>query len=162
MDSGVKMCVDARLSMFSQYYEVPANVAPDVDAFCQELTALGESSPDVAAFEGAFASQGYSDRFTALLSVCVPKPYQMTAQEQAYAQETAREIFREDRARIEQEFLDDMADTVQVKLDSDLTAASRKIMTEAGVMDEYTKISNITEDIGIIGKGFKKLFGKKK
>lgn len=162
MDSGVKMCVDARLSMFSQYYEVPANVAPDVEAFCRELTALGESSPDVASFEAAFASKGFSDRFTALLSGCVPKPYQMNAQEQAHAEETAREIFEEDRERIGKELVEDVADSVQVKLDSDLTAAKRRIMTEAGVMDEYTKISNITEDIGIVGKGLKSLFGKKK
>ena len=162
MDSSVKMCVDARLSMFSQYYEVPANVAPDVEAFCRELTALGESSPDVASFEAAFASKGFSDRFTALLSVCVPKPYQMNAQEQAYADETAREIFEEDRERIEKELVEDAADTVQVKLDSDLRSVKRKIMIEAGVMDEYTKISNITEDIGIVGKGLKSLFGKKK
>lgn len=162
MDSGVKMCVDARLNMFSQYYTVPENVAADVDAFCRELTILGESSPDVAAFEEAFASKGFSNRFTALLSVCVPKPYQMNTQEQAHARETAREIFEEDKDRIKKELVEDVADTVQVKLDSDITAAKRKIMIEAGVMDEYTKISNITEDIGIVGRGLKSLFGKKK
>ena len=162
MDSGVKMCVDARLNMFSQYYTVPENVAADVEAFCQELIALGESSPDVAAFEAAFASQGFSDRFNALLVLCVPKPYQMNAQEQAYAQETAQEIFEEDKKRIQKELVEDIADTVQVKLDSDLHVLKRKVLNAAGVMDEYTKISNIAEDIGITGKGFKGLFGKKK
>lgn len=162
MDSSVKMCVDARLSMFSQYYEVPANVAPDVEVFCRELTALGESSPDVASFEAAFASKGFSNRFNTLLSVCVPKPYQMNAQEQAHADETAREIFKEDKGRIKKEFIEDVGDFAQVKLDSDLAVARRRIMTEAGVMDEYTKISNIAEDIGIVGKGLKGLFGKKK
>lgn len=162
MDSGVKMCVDARLNMFSQYYTVPENVAADVDAFCRELTALGESSPDVASFEAAFASKGFSNRFNTLLSVCVPKPYQMNAQEQAHADETAREIFQEDKDRIKKEFIEDIGDSVQVKLDSDLAVARRRIMTEAGVMDEYTKISNITEDIGIVGRGLKSLFGKKK
>lgn len=162
MDSGVKMCVDARLNMFSQYYTVPENVAADVEAFCQELIALGESSPDVAAFEAAFASKGFSNRFTALLSVCVPKPYQMNAQEQAYARETAREIFEEDKGRIKKELIEDVVDTGMVKLDSDLRSVKRKILIETGAMDEYTKISNIAEDIGITGKGFKGLFGKKK
>lgn len=162
MDSSVKMCVDARLNMFTQYYEVPANVSADVDAFCRELIILGEESPDAAAFEGAFASRGLSDRFTALLTRCTPKPYQMNAQEQAHAKETAREIFEEDRERIEKEFAEDVADSVQMKAESDLTEVKRGILIATGTMDEYTKISNITEDIGILGKGLKKLFGKKK
>lgn len=162
MDSGVKMCVDARLTMFSQYYTVPENIRADVEAFCRELTRLGEESSDVAAFESAFASQGFSDRFNALLVLCVPKPYQMNAQEQAYAQETAQEIFEEDKKRIQKELVEDIADTVQVKLDSDLHVLKRKVLNAAGVMDEYTKISNITEDIGVRKKGFKDLFRKKK
>lgn len=161
MDSGVKMCVDARLSMFSQYYTVPESVAADVEAFCRELTQLGEESADVAAFEAAFASRGFGDRFNALLMICMPKPYQMNAQEQAYARETAREIFEEDKDRIKKELLKDVADTVQVKMESDLTVLKRKIMHETGTLDEYTKISNIAEDIGITKKGLRGLFGKK-
>ena len=162
MDNSVKMCVDARLSMFGQYYAVPDNMTEEVDAFCRELTRLGEECPDAATFEAAFASRGFGERFNGLLAKCTPKPYQMNAQEQAYAQNAAREIFEEDKERIKKEFKEELVDTAKVQLDSDMNSVKRGVLTATGTMDEYTKISNITEDIGILGKGLKKLFGKKK
>jgi hypothetical protein len=35
-------------------------------------------------------------------------------------------------------------------------------MSEAGVLDEYTKVSNAVEDAGIIARFFKGKLGKKK
>ena len=86
----------------------------------------------------------------------------MNAQEQDYAKNAAREIFEEDKDRIKKEFKEELVDTAKVHLDSDMNSVKRGVLTATGTMDEYTKISNITEDIGILGKGLKKLFGKKK
>ena len=102
------------------------------------------------------------DEFNGLVTRCTPQAYQMTKEDKAYSRQVAKDIFREDKNRILREAGEDLLETVEMKAESDLRAQRIRQMSEAGVLDEYTKASNAVEDAGIIARFFKGKFGKKK
>lgn len=157
----IKVCVEARTNFFGTYMTVPEQLQAELDDFISRICALGESCSSAGEFEQKFASSGLSDTFNSLVSRCTPQAHQMTRDEKAHARETAKEIFREDRGRILKEAGNDLLETVSMKAESDLRSASIKKMAEEGVLDDYTKVSNAIDDIGIIGRFFKRKFGKK-
>lgn len=162
MRDDVKMCVNARFDMFEKYYIVPQNIAYQVESFCKEVTDLAEGCNDVADFEAKFISTGLSQKFNDLLISCTPKPYQISQEEQAFVNQTKKEMFEEDKEEIKKYIVDDVADSVKMEFESDIISAGRKVMIESGTLDEYTRITNVVEDVGIVAKGLGKLFGKKK
>ena len=128
MLNDVKQCFDSRVNFFGQYYTVPAEVQPEVDAFINEIVALGERSQGAAEFEAAFASSGLSERFTGLLTRCTPKPYQMNEQEKAYVREVKKEMFEENKEQLVKDVASDVADSIMMKAESDAIAGRRKAM----------------------------------
>ena len=82
----------------------------------------------------------------------------MTEEDKAYSKQVSREIFREDKDRILKEAGQDLLESVEMKAESDLHSQRIRAMSEAGVLDDYTKVSNVVEDVGILAR----LFGKKK
>ena len=162
MTDEVKVCVEARTGFFGKYMTVPAALQPELDSFLARITALGEDSANAAEFESRFQSTGLSDTFNSLVSRCTPQAHQMTQEEKAYARQTAKEIFREDKGRILKEAGEDILESVQLKAESDLMAARRREMADAGVLDDYTRATNYVEDAGILARFLKGKFGKKK
>lgn len=162
MQDDVRICVDARLNMFRQYYTVPPAVQPDLDAFTADLLTMAEASADSSAFEAAFAASDMNQRFTGLLTRCTPKPYQMTQEEKEAVRNTKKQMFAQNKGQIAKDIAADVADSLMMEVESDVIAARRKAMIESGTLDEYTRISNTVEDVGILAKGLGKLFGKKK
>ena len=162
MQQDVLICVNARLDFFKTYYSVPAAMQAEVDGFIAELTALGECSADAAAFEAAFVSSGLSDRFNALLPRLSPVAQTMTQEQKAYSKEVMQEMGMLDKGQILKDVAADVADTVMVEANEEMISQRRKAMIETGVFDEYTKASNLADDVGIAGKFLKGLFGKKK
>lgn len=162
MQQDVLICVNARLDFFKTYYSVPADLQPEVDAFISELTALGERSTDAGAFEADFISSGLSARFNALLPRLRPVAQSMTQEQKAYSQEVRKEMGQLNSGQILKDIAADVADTVMVEANEERISQQRKAMIDAGVYDDYTKASNLVEDVGIAGKFFKGLFGKKK
>ncbi len=158
----VKTCISARTDFFGTYMTVPAQLQPELDSFLAQITALGENSASAAEFEEKFQTSGLSDTFNSLVSRCTPQAYQMTEADKAYAKQTAKEIFREDKDRILKEAGKDVLESVALKAESDINTARIRKMSEAGVLDEYTKASNAVEDTATIGRFFRGLFGKKK
>lgn len=158
----VKTCVSARTEFFGKYMTVPAQLQPELDSFLSKIADLGERSASAAEFEQNFQATGLSDTFNSLVSRCTPQAYQMTEADKAYAKQTAKEIFREDKDRILKEAGKDVLESVALKAESDINTARIRQMSEAGVLDEYTKASNAVEDVGTIGRFVRGLFGKKK
>ena len=158
----VRICVSARTDFFEKYVVVPAQLRPELDCFLSEINALGEGSASASEFEQEFQTTGLSDRFNALVSRCTPQAYQMTEADKAYAKQTAKEIFHEDKDRILKDAGRDILEGVTLKAESDISSARIRQMSEAGVLDEYTKASNAIEGVGIIGRFVSGLFGKKK
>lgn len=154
----VRLCVEARTGFFGKYMSVPSTLQPEVNSFRERITALGEVSPNAAEFEQYFLNSGLSDVFNSLVTRCTPQPYQMTQEDKAYARQVAREIFTEDRKRILKEAGEDLVDSMEMKVESDLRTQRIKQMSEAGVLDDYTRSSNVIEDVGILARWL----GKKK
>ena len=162
MQEDVKTCVSARTDFFGKYMTVPPALQPELENFLEKITALGEASANAAEFEQKFQTTGLLEIFNGLVSRCTPQAYQMTAEDKAYSRQVAKEIFREDKDRILKEAAEDLLESVEMKAESDLRAQRIRQMSEAGVLDEYTKVSNAVEDAGIIARFFKGKLGKKK
>lgn len=156
MTEEVKICVNSRTDFFVKYVVVPAEVQPDLDRFLSQITALGESSTDAAAFEQQFQASGLSDVFNSLVSRCTPQPYQMTQADKDYSRQVAKEIFAEDKDRILREAGQDVLESVEMKIESNLRTQRIRQMSEAGVLDDYTRATNMVEDVGILARLFRK------
>ena len=162
MREDVKACVEARTGFFGTYMTVPPALQPELDAFLARITALGEESGDAAEFEQTFQATGLSDVFNGLVSRCTPQAYQMTEEDKAHSRQVAKEIFQEDKERILKEAGAELLDSAQMLAEDKLRQERVRQMRDAGVMDEYTKVTNAVEDAGIVAGFFKGLFGKKK
>lgn len=160
MDAIVQQCVNTRLDFFSKYVTVPEAVQPEVNAFVQEITALGEACADSAEFEAKFAANGLSDRFNGLVSRCTPIAQEMTAEQKAYSKQVYSEMYsKEDMLK---DIAKDAADTVMVEAEEEMIARNRRARVAAGVDDEYNRVTNQIEDAKTIGGWIGGLFKKKK
>ena len=162
MNDSVKICVSARVDFFGKYYEVTPEAKPEVDAFIEEINALGKSCADSVEFEAKFASTGLSDKFNNLLTKCTPMAYKMSAEEKDYSKDVKKEIFKEDKGRIIKEEIEYMSEAAAMAVESEVLAERRRAMSDAGVFDEYTKVTNVIDDAKRIGGFFGGLFRKKK
>ena len=159
MLNDVKVCVDARVNFFSQYYDIPVDVQPEVDAFITEVTALGENSTDVSAFETEFVSSGLSDRFISILPMCTPKAVPVAQEYVDYQRQSEREMLSERKSQIFDTVVSDVTESVTMRIESDAISARNRAMSEAGMLDEYARASNVIDDSrSLLGK----LFGRKK
>ena len=158
MDMYVQNSIQTRADFFEKYYTVPPQVQPEVDAFLQQMYALGETCANAMEFEQKFAAGGLSQWFNGLLVRCTPKPYQMTQQEQAYAKDVRREMRKEEN--IGKKILDDVVDDITFRAEEEMVQQRRKQMIEDGTMDDYTRATNYMEDaqagLGFLGRLFKK------
>ena len=157
MDSGVRTSVDIKLNFFDEYMEVPEALMPEFLVFKQDVEALGEQCTDSTEFEHRFAKEGYQDRMNALISRCVPKAVQMTAEQKAESRKLAKEM----NAGAGKEAIKDAAGMVTTELKSEALRMRREQMIEAGTFDDYTRVTNKIEDAKIIGKFLGKKLGKK-
>ena len=159
MIAEVKTCVSARADFFGKYVTVPPDLQPEVNSFLARIHALGESCANAAEFEQQFQAGGLMAEFNGLVTRCTPQAYQMTDQDKAYSRQVAKEIFQEDKSRILKEAGQDALESVTMKAESDLRAQRIRQMSDAGVLDDYTKASNVMEDVGILSRLFKRKKG---
>lgn len=152
----VKACVSARTDFFGKYVTVPPALQPEMDSFIEKITALGENSTGAAEFEQQFAASGLMEVFNGLVTRCTPQAYQMTEEDKAYSRQVQKEIFREDKGRILKEAGEDVLESVTMAAESELSSRRIRQMSEAGVLDDYTRASNLADDVGILARWFKK------
>lgn len=152
----VRICVSARTDFFGKYVVVPPALQPELDIFLEKINALGENCTNAAEFEQQFQASGLMDIFNSLVTRCTPQAYQMTADDKAYSRQVAKEIFAEDKDRILKEAGQDLLESVEMKVESDLRAQRVREMSNAGVLDDYTRATNVIEDVGILTRLFKR------
>ncbi len=162
MQPDVKTCVDTRVNFFEQYYTVPQSVQSQVDEFIAKTMALGESCADAMQFEEQFVSTGLSATFNQILPQCTPKAVAMTAQQQEYSNQVKKELWEEQKGQIAKDLVNDVAESVSMRAESDMMQARRRAMAQAGVLDDYTRATNMVEDIGLGAKFLGGLFKRKK
>ena len=158
MRDDVKACVDARVNFFGTYYDVPADVKPEVDKFITDVIALGEKSADAASFEAEFSTE-LSNTFNSLLPRCTPKAVQVSPEYQTYTAQVQQEFKDERKKQLADTIINDVGESVVMRAESDAISARNRAMSDAGVLDEYTKVSNVIDDSKTL---FGKLFGRKK
>lgn len=152
----VRTCVCARTDFFGKYVVVPPALQPELDRFLEKINALGENCTGAAEFEKQFQASGLMDVFNSLITRCSPQAYQMTAEDKAKSRQVAKEIFREDKDRILKEAGEDLLESLEMKVESDVRAQRIHQMSEAGVLDDYTRATNLVEDVGILGRLLRK------
>ena len=152
----VRTCVCARTDFFGKYVVVPPALQPELDSFLEKINALGENCTGAAEFEKQFQTSGLMDVFNGLVTRCTPQNYQMSAEDKAYSRQVAKEIFREDKDRILKEAGEDLLESLEMKVESDVRAQRIHQMSEAGVLDDYTRATNLVEDVGILGRLLRK------
>ncbi len=162
MRDDVKVCVSARVDFFSKYYDIPQSIQTEVDAFISDTEALGERCTDAQQFEAEFVSSGFSNRFNAILPNCTPKVMPVTVEQKAYSRQVCREMWQEQRGQIAEDILTDVTESVSMRIESDSMQARRQAMSDAGVLDDYTRATNAVEDAGRLAGFFRNKFGKKK
>ena len=158
----IQTCVMARTDFIKQYFEVPESAKAAVEAFILEVNALGESCKNAAEFENRFAAEGFQERFNALLQSCTPNAMPVSAEEMQYSQEAKKEIWQEDKGRIAKDLAKDVLDSVTLRAESDAATLRRRAMSEADVLDDYTRATNAIDDVGTVFKFVKGLFKNKK
>lgn len=162
MRDDVRVCVEARVNFFGQFYDVPANVQHEVDAFIESVIALGERSSDAAAFEADFVSSGLSEQFNKILPKCSPKAVPVSAEYQEYTEKVQAEFKEERKKQFADTLINDVTESVTMQAESDAVQARRRAMSDAGVLDDYTRATNVIDDAGRAAGFFGRLFGRNK
>ena len=162
MRDDVKVCVSARVDFFSKYYDIPQSLQTEVDAFISDIEALGERCTDAQQFEAEFVSSGLSNRFNAILPKCNPKAMPVTVEQKAYSRQVCREMWQEQRGQIAEDIINDVTESVTMRIESDSMQARRRAMSDAGVLDDYTRATNAIDDAECVAGFFGRLFGRKK
>ena len=161
MNEVVKSCVDAKINFFDEYFNVPAEIQTEVDAFKRELVVLGEGCSDAAAFEEKYVSTGLSDRFTSIVPKCIPKSRKMTKEEKKQSLKIAKDILVENKEEIAADLADTVAFEVRVATKTEAAKRRREEMIADGTFGEYTRASNMVRDAGHLLGFLKDKFGKK-
>jgi hypothetical protein len=154
LKDNVRVSVDARLNMFSQYFIVPPALQEEVDDFSADILALGERSLDVSAFEAEFISAGLSDRFNSLLPRLVPKAAAPTPE----LKEIKRQAMKETNSAkdIGQYAAKSLLDHAKYLFNREARDQMQKKMIENDTFDDFTRLSNLGDDIEILNDYLKK------
>ena len=149
----VLACVNAKINSIETYLDVPDG---GLDAFKAELMAFAEPFSNATAFETAFTQSPLNQQFMGFYTKFPPKPYTMTAEDKAFARQTAKQMLEENKQEILRDAAADVADTVLLETKSAARTARRQAMIEAGVFDDYTRASNKVDDVKILAGLFKR------
>lgn len=153
MNSDVQKSVDAKTHYFDEHLIVPDSLRPEVDAFCAEVATLGEQCADFNTFENRFASEGFSEKFVALICQCTQKASPQTKEQRRESLKTAKSMMRENRKETAKYLADSVLTSTRVEAEGRMLKESRERMIENDTMGDYTRTKNAIED-GISLFGF--------
>lgn len=152
MNSDVQKSVDAKTHYFDEYLIVPDSLRPEVDAFCAEVAALGEQCADFNAFENRFASEGFPEKFVALICQCAQKKSPQTKEQRRESLKAAKSMMRENRKETAEYFADSVLTSARVEAEGRILKENRERMIKNDTMGDYTRTKNAIEDgIGLFG-----------
>lgn len=153
MNSDVQKSVDTKTHYFDEYLIVPDSLRPEVDAFCAEVATLGEQCADFNTFENRFASEGFSEKFVALICQCTQKASPQTKEQRRESLKAAKSMMRENRKETAEYFADSVLTSARVEAEGRILKENRERMIENDTMGDYTRAKNAIED-GISLFGF--------
>lgn len=167
MKDDVRICVDAKINVFNEYFAVPETVGPDLDRLFEKIEALGEDCSNAMDFEERFLKE-LQQEYNMMFMQLTPKARPMTEAEKTESNRLSMELqygtddpaeARKIRAK---DALKDAVEIAQSEAEQEMISMRRKAMIESGTFDDYTRMTNIAEDAKIAGKLLGGLFRKKK
>jgi len=158
----VKVCVSARVDFFEKYYDIPPNVQNEVLTLIEEIQTLGEGCADAGEFESKFVTSGLSEKFNTVLLKCVPKAMPITQEQKEYSKQVHQQMREEQKEEVAKDIFNYAADSVTMRVESDVMQANRRAMSEAGVLDDYTRASNMIDNAEYAANFLTKIFKRKK
>lgn len=72
MENDKEKWIETRTAIIAQYYDVPANEQPRVDAIVQRMRQVAAACPDQGTFEMQLMQQGISNEFNNLMASLAP------------------------------------------------------------------------------------------
>ena len=157
----VKICVDAKVNYFEEYFLIPDNFRGEMERFVQDTVALGERCGSASEFEQQFVASGLSDRFNALIPRCTPKARKMTKEEKQQSKRIARDIMNENRGEIAKDAFAEASSRVLNDERDRLIEENRQQMIKDGTAAEHTIMKNRIDDAGGIARFIGGIFKKK-
>ena len=145
MTNDVKVCVDAKVNFFEQYFTVPAGVQGKLDEFIKDTNALGEQCDSATQFDEAFVNNGLSDKFNGLIAQCVPKAHKMTKEEKKESRRIGKQILKESDTNIVKNVIQDAVEIGSMKAEGEVIQKTRDKMIEEEVFDDYTRTMNFID-----------------
>lgn len=170
MNPQIETSVNAKIKVFTDYFDVPADVRPEMETLIANIKELGEKAKDVSEYETLFARE-LQEEYNGMFQKLTPKPVNMTEEQKAQSKAMAEEFTygTTDPVKIAAKKAGRVAmyaaDSVAMKLESEAISATvraeEKAMKKAGVYDEYKSIEHTIDNIGTI-RHFLKNIKKKK
>lgn len=167
MKDDVRTCVDAKINVFKEYFDVPETARPKLNELLGKIEALGDNCSDAMEFEGRFL-QELQQEYNSMFMQVTPKARPMTEEEKAESERLSMELQYgtddtvEARKMKAKAALKEAADMAQTEAEQEMISMRRKAMIESGTFDDYTRMTNAAEDAKIAGKLLGGLFRKKK
>lgn len=167
MKDDIRTCVDAKINVFKEYFDIPETVRSDLESLFEKIEALGDNCSDVMDFEGRFL-QELQQEYNMMFMKITPKARPMTDEEKAESERLSMELQYgtddpvEVRKMKAKAALKEAADMAQTEAEQEMISMRRKTMIESGTFDDYTRMTNAVEDAKIAGKLLGGLFRKKK
>lgn len=118
-----------------------------------EVATLGEQCADFNTFENRFASEGFSEKFVALICQCTQKASPQTKEQRRESLKAAKSMMRENRKETAEYFADSVLTSARVEAEGRILKENRERMIENDTMGDYTRAKNAIED-GISLFGF--------
>ncbi|HHW95494.1 MAG TPA: hypothetical protein GX736_06175 [Mogibacterium sp.] len=170
MNPQIETSVEAKIKVFTDYFDVPADVLPEMETLIANIKKIGERSQDVLEFEAIFAKE-LQEEYNTMFQKLTPKPVGMTEEQKAQSKAMADEFAygTTDPVKIAAKKAGRVAmyaaDSVAMKLESEAISAGVKAeeeaMKKAGVYDEYKSIEHTIDNIGTIRHFLKNVKNKK-
>lgn len=165
MNSEVRSSIEAKFNVFTDFFEVPPQIQPEVDELRERAEALGETCTDAMDFESKFAVE-LQEKYNGMFMKCSPKAVNMSPEQLAESERIANELNygTSDKKGVAKAKVKEMfsggVNIVTTELEQEMIAKRRESMIEAGTFDEYTRASNKVDALkrgaGLLGGLLKK------
>ncbi|NLY87558.1 MAG: hypothetical protein GX083_03315 [Clostridiales bacterium] len=167
MNSQVKSSIEAKIKVFTDYFEVQSDVGSEMDSLIAKIKTLGDKAKDAEEFERLFAVE-LQDEYNDIFQKLTPRARPMTDEEKIQSKALAAELAygtndpMKIAAKIAGHAAMDAAESLAMELDSKARTAEREVMEEAGIYDEYQEITRKIEDVETAGNFIGRFFRNKK
>lgn len=160
----VRVCVEAKINWFNEYFET-SNAKTEVHEYFKRVIALGEGSKNAVEFEERHQNELAGD-MAMLMQKCPPRSRPMTSDEKKQSIDMAKKMMfggsdnKTVAKGIAKEVASHVAGQAITEAEQELISKNRERMIEDGTFRDYNVATNHTNTIKRAGKLFGKILKK--